>query len=83
MEQEIIDLIYAYAEKASGGQPNKRVLERIKQNSASFKRLVEGCGYIMKPSINEEGACVVEFSSSEGKVYTTYTFLGVLDGAQK
>jgi len=83
MEQEIIDLITDYAQKTANCMPNDRVIEGIKRNAPSFKRLVENCGYVMKPSINDEGTCVVEFCSPEGKVYTTYPFLGILATSSK
>ena len=54
----------------------------IKANAKSFQSLVDNLKYEMKLNITEEGTFVVEFSSTQGQVYTTYTFNNAVVAAQ-
>ena len=78
MEQQILDLIENYANGVDGSKPNERVTSEIHRLAGDFQSFADKHGYIMQPSIDDENILTVQFSSEEGKVYTSYAFYNVL-----
>ena len=58
----------------SGYQVNENALAQIHENAKIYDSLVKDQHYLMKTEITEDRACVVQFTTEQGKVMTTYTF---------
>ena len=63
-----------YLKNNPGRKASERFAEVIKANAETFRRLAEDLKYEMKLDITGDGAFLVQFSSPQGQVYTTYTF---------
>ena len=74
MEQQIIDVLNQYVAENSGYQVNDNALAQIHENAKIYDSLVKDQHYLMKTEITEDRACVVQFTTEQGKVMTTYTF---------
>ena len=74
MEQQIIDVLNQYVSENSGYQVNDNALAQIHENAKIYDSLVKDQHYLMKTEITEDRACVVQFTTEQGKVMTTYTF---------
>lgn len=74
MEEKITAFLDQYLANNPDRKASERFVGEIKANAKSFQRLVDNLKYEMKLDITEEGAFVVQFSSAQGQVYTTYTF---------
>lgn len=74
MEERITAFLDQYLKNNPGRKASERFVGEIKANAKSFQRLVDNLKYEMKLDITEEGAFVVQFSSAQGQVCTTYTF---------
>ena len=74
MEQQIIDVLNQYVAENSGYHVNDTALEQIRANAKSYDRLVNDQHYLMKIELNDDNTCVVQFTTEQGKVMTTYTF---------
>lgn len=74
MEQQIIEVLNQYVAQNSEYHVNEKALEQIHENAKSYDRLVNDQHYMMKTEITDEGTCVVQFTTEQGKVMTTYTF---------
>ena len=74
LEQQIIDVLNQYVAENSGYQVNDNALAQIHENAKIYDSLVKDQHYLMKTEITEDRACVVQFTTEQGKVMTTYTF---------
>ena len=74
LEQQIIDVLNQYVSENSGYQVNDNALAQIHENAKVYDSLVKDQHYLMKTEITEDRACVVQFTTEQGKVMTTYTF---------
>ena len=83
MEQQIIDVLNQYVTKNSGYHVNEKVLEQIHANAKSYDRLVNDQHYLMKTELTDENTCVVQFTTEQGKVMTTYTFFNAVISEEK
>ena len=78
MENQIIDALNQYISQNPGSQLNEKALAQIHANAKSYDRLVNDLHYLMKSEVNEERTCVVQFSTDQGKVISTYTFFNAV-----
>ena len=84
MEQQIIDTLNQYISQNPGFQLNEKALEQIHANAKSFDRLVNDQHYLMTTEITPEKACVVQFTTEQGSLISTYTFFAaVISGTAK
>ena len=74
LEQQIIDVLKQYVAENSGYSLNEQALAQIHENAKAYESLVNDQHYLMKIEINEDRACVVQFTTEQGNVMTTYTF---------
>ena len=74
LEQQIIDVLNQYVTENSKYHVNEKALEQIHANAKSYDRLVNDQNYLMKTELTDDGTCVVQFVTEQGKVMTTYTF---------
>ena len=74
MEQQIIDVLNQYVAENSGYQVNDKALEQIHANAKSYDRLVNDQHYLMKTELTDDNTGVVQFTTEQGNVMTTYTF---------
>ena len=74
LEQQIIDVLNQYAAQNSGYQVNEKALEQIHANAKSYDRLVNDQHYLMKTELTDDNTGVVQFTTEQGNVMTTYTF---------
>ena len=74
MEQQIIDVLNQYVAQNSGYRVNDNALAQIHENAKIYDSLVKDQHYLMKTEITEDRACVVQFTTEQGNVMTTYTF---------
>ena len=74
LEQQIIDVLNQYVAENSGYQVNENALAQIHENAKIYDSLVKDQHYLMKTEITEDRACVVQFTTEQGNVMTTYTF---------
>ena len=49
-------------------------IHQIHANAKSYDRLVNDQHYLMKTELTDDNTCVVQFTTEQGKVMTTYTF---------
>ena len=82
MEERITAFLDQNLKNNPGRKASERFVGEIKANAKSFQRLVDNLKYEMKLDITEEGAFVVQFSSAQRQVYTTYTFNNAVVAAQ-
>ena len=82
MEERITAFLDQYLKNNPGCKASDRFVGEIKANAKSFQRMVDSLKYEMKLDIKEEGAFVVQFSTAQGQVYTTYTFNNAVVAAQ-
>ena len=82
VEERITAFLDQYLKNNPGRKASERFVGEIKANAKSFQSLVDNLKYEMKLDITEEGAFVVQFSSAQGQVYTTYTFNNAVVAAQ-
>ena len=78
MEQHILDTLNQYIAENPGSWLNEKALAQIHASAKSYDRLVNDLHYHMKTEINEERTCVVQFSTDQGKVISTYTFFNAV-----
>ena len=78
MEQQIIDVLNQYVAENSGYHVNDKALEQIHANAKSFDRLVNDQHYLMKTEITTENVCVVQFTTEQGRLISTYTFFNAV-----
>ena len=83
MEQQIIEVLNQYVAENSGYHVNEKALEQIHANAKSFDRLVNDQHYLMKTELTDENTCVVQFTTEQGKVMTTYTFFNAVISEEK
>ncbi len=74
MEEKITAYLDQYLKSNPGRKADELFLEGLKTNAKSFQRLADNHNYEMKLSITEEGTFVVQFSTEQGQVCTTYTY---------
>ena len=78
MENQIIDALNQYISQNPGSQLNEKALAQIHASAKSYNRLVNDLHYFMKTEVNEERTCVVQFSTDQGTVISTYTFFNAV-----
>ena len=78
MEQQIIDALNQYVAENPGSTLNEKALEQIHENAKSYDTLVNVQHYLMKTEISPEKACIVQFTTEQGAVITTYTFFSAI-----
>ena len=84
MEQQIIDTLNQYISQNPNYQLNEKVLAQIHASAKTYDRLVNDLHYLMKTEINDERTCIVQFTTEQGSLISTYTFFNaVLDAAAK
>ena len=76
MEEKILDAITQYANEHEDLQVNEKIVAQIHDNSGALDSLDQR--FVNHITINEERACLVQYTSEEGAVYTTYTFLNAV-----
>ena len=74
MEQQIIDVLNQYVAENSGYQVNDNALAQIHENAKAYESLVNDQHYLMKTELIDDNTCLVQFTTEQGKVMTTYTF---------
>ena len=74
LEQQIIDVLNQFIAQKSGYQLNDKALAQIHVNAKTYDRLVNDQHYLMKTELTDDGTCVVQFTTDQGAVMTTYTF---------
>ncbi len=82
VEERITAFLDQYLKINPCRKASERFVGEIKANAKSFQSLVDNLKYEMKLNITEEGTFVVEFGSTQGQVYTTYTFNNAVVAAQ-
>ena len=83
MKQQIIDTLNQYVAENSGYSLNEQILAQIHANAKSYDRLVNDQHYLMKTELTDENTCVVQFTTEQGKVMTTYTFFNAVISEEK
>ena len=84
LENQVIETLNQYIADNPGYQLNEKALEQIHANAKSFDRLVNDQHYLMKTEITPEKACVVQFTTGQGSLISTYTFFAaVISGTAK
>ena len=83
MEQQILDALNQYISQNPGYQLNKKAQEQIHASAKSYDRLVNDQHYLMKTELTDENTCVVQFTTEQGKVMTTYTFFNAVISEEK
>ena len=78
MEQQIIDTLNQYISQNPGYKLNEKALEQIHANAKSYDSLVNDQHYLMKTDITPEKACVVRFTTEQGRLISTYTFFNAV-----
>jgi len=78
LEQQIIDVLNQYVAENSGYYVNEKALEQVRANAKSYDRLVNDQHYLMKTELTDDNTCVVQFTTEQGKVMTTYTFFNAV-----
>ncbi len=78
MEQQIIDTPNQYISQNPGYQLNEKALEQIHASAKSYDRLVNDLHYLMKIEITTEKACIVQFTTEQGSLISTYTFFNAV-----
>ena len=78
MEQQIIDTLNQYVAENPGSKINEKALEQIHENAKSYDTLVNDQHYLMKTEITPEKACVVQFTTEQGSLISTYTFFNAV-----
>ena len=78
MENQIIDALNQYIAENPGSQLNEKALAQIHASAKPYDRLVNDLHYHMKTEINEERTCIVQFTTDQGKVISTYTFFNAV-----
>ena len=78
MENQIIDFQNQYISQNPGYKLNEKALEQIHANAKSYDRLANDLHYLMKAEITPEKACVIQFTTAQGAVITTYTFFSAI-----
>ena len=78
MEQQIIDTLNQYISQNPGYKLNEKALEQIHANAKSYDSLVNDQHYLMKTELTDDNTCVVQFTTEQGKVMTTYTFFNAV-----
>lgn len=82
MEQQIIDTLNQYVAENPGTTLNEKALEQIQASAKSYDRLVNDLHYLMKTEITTEKACVVQFTTEQGSLISTYTFFNAVIAEQ-
>jgi hypothetical protein len=72
--EQITQAIGEYLKEHPELKENPDSIKRMTANSRSFQELISFNRYKMEVEITDEYSCVVQFSSDEGKIYTTYIF---------
>ena len=83
MEQQIIDMLNQYVAENREYHINEKALEQICANAKSYDRLINDQHYLMKTELTDENICVVQFTTEQGKVMTTYTFFNAVISEEK
>ena len=78
MEQKIIDTLNQYVAVNPGSWLNEKALAQIHANAKSYDHLVNDLHYLMKTEINEERTCIVQFTTEQGSLISTYTFFNAI-----
>ena len=78
MENQILETLNQYISQNPGSTLNEKALEQIHENAKSYDRLVNDLHYLMKTEISPEKACIVQFTTEQGAVITTYTFFSAI-----
>ena len=78
MEQQIIDTLNQYVAENPGSTLNEKALEQIHENAKSYDTLVNVQHYLMKTEISPEKACIVQFTTEQGSLISTYTFFNAI-----
>ena len=78
MEQQILDTLNQYITENPGYQLNEKALEQIHASAKSYDRLVNDLHYLMKTEITSEKTCVVQFTTEQGSLISTYTFFNAI-----
>ncbi len=78
MEQQIIDTLNQYISQNPGYKLSEKALEQIHASAMSYDRLVNDQHYLMKTEITSEKACVVQFTTEQGSLISTYTFFSAI-----
>ena len=83
LEQQIINVLNQYVAENSGYHVNEKAREQIRANAKSYDRLVNDQHYLMKTELTDDNTCVVQFTTEQGKVMTTYTFFNAVISEEK
>ena len=78
MEQQILDALNQYISQNPGYQLNKKAQEQIHASAKSYDRLVNDQHYLMRTEITTENVCVVQFTTEQGRLISTYTFFNAV-----
>lgn len=78
LPEQIVQTIEEYLKEHPELKENPDSIKRMTQNSRSFQELISFNHYKMEVEITDEHSFVVQFSSDEGKIYTTYIFNKVM-----
>lgn len=78
LEQQILDAQNQYVSQNPGYRLNEKAQEQIRASAKSYDRLVNDQYYLMKTEITTENACVVQFTTEQGRLISTYTFFNVV-----
>ena len=78
LENQIIDALNQYIAENPGSQLNEKALAQIHASAKSYDRLVNDLHYLMQTEITDEKACVVQFTTEQGSLISTYTFFNVV-----
>ena len=83
LEQQIVDVLNQYVAENNGYHVNEKVLEQIHENANAYASLVNDQHYLMKTELTDDNTCVVQFTTEQGKVMTTYTFFNAVISEEK
>ena len=78
MEQQITDTLNQYISQNPGYQLNEKALEQIQASAKSYDRLVNDLHYLMKTGISSEKACIIQLTTEQGSLISTYTFFNAV-----